>query len=221
MIKEQYRCDYEGEFVITESKWAAGKKTQNREWVANPITNQHISGRAACIGSDIDKVAFDYTRLQRHRGGLLSSKKLQTYGAGARTSEMRLDFAVEINKTVLADILACSYSTDNIVYTTTRNCLVNPGEFYLIPYNTLMAIEALILWLAAFDGHKEIYMLGYTNTTVGTTSTWIPNVNAVIAAFPAVKFILIGEESNMPRDWRKNANVECMPYRSFVSHCDV
>ena len=76
MIKEQYRCDYEGEFVITESKWAAGKKTQNREWVANPITNQHISGRAACIGSDIDKVAFDHTRLQRHRGGLLKLTKL-------------------------------------------------------------------------------------------------------------------------------------------------
>lgn len=221
MIKEQYRSDYEGEFVITESKWSAGKKTQNREWIANPITNQHISGRAACIAGDIDKENFDYTRLQRHRGGLLSSKKLQTYGTGAITKEMRLDFAVEIDKIILNDILDRAYSTDNIVYTTTRNCLVNPGEFYLIPYNTLMAIEALVLWLAAFDGHKEIYMLGYNNSTVGTNSSWMPNVNSVIAAFPAVKFILVGEESNMSRDWRKNSNVECMKYRSFVSHCDV
>jgi hypothetical protein len=80
MIREQYRSDYEGEFVITESRWSGGKKTQNREWVPNPIKNQHISGRAACIASDVDKERFDYTRLQRHKGGLLGSKKLQTYG---------------------------------------------------------------------------------------------------------------------------------------------
>ena len=53
MIQERYRADYEGEFVITESRWSGGKKTQNREWVANPIDNQHISGRAACIGSNV------------------------------------------------------------------------------------------------------------------------------------------------------------------------
>ena len=221
MIREQYRADYEGEFVITESKWSGGKKTQNREWVPNPIDNQHISGRAACIASDVDKSRFDYTRLQRHKGGLLSSKKLQTYGTGITTKEMRLDFAVETNKEILQDILDRKYSSDNIVYTTTRNCLINPGEFYLIPYNTLMAIEALILWLAAFDGHKEIFMIGYNNLTKGTTSEWMSHVNSVISVFPSVKFTLVGEETIMPREWRKNANVECFDYRKFVTYCDV
>ena len=221
MIREQYRADYEGEFVITESKWSGGKKTQNREWVPNPIDNQHISGRAACIASDVDKSRFDYTRLQRHKGGLLGSKKLQTYGPGYITKEMRLDFAVEINKPILQDILDRAYSTDNIVYTTTRNCLVNPGEFYLIPYNTLMAMEALILWLAAFDGHKEIYMIGYNNLTNGTISEWMSHVNTVISVFPSVKFTLVGEETIMPVEWRKNANVNCVDHRTFVTHCDV
>ena len=221
MIKEQYRSEYEGEFVITESKWSGGKKTQNREWVPNPINNQHISGRAACIASDADKARLDYTRLQRHKGGLLGSKKLQTYGTGIITKEMRLDFAVETNKEILQDILDRKYLTDNIVYTTTRNCLVNPGEFYLIPYNTLMAMEALILWLAAFDGHKEIYMIGYNNLTKGTTSEWMSHVNTVISVFPSVKFTLVGEKTIMPVEWRKNANVECMTHRGFVTHCDV
>lgn len=221
MIKAQYRSDYEGEFVITESRWAGGKKTQAREWVANPIANQHISGRAACIASDIDKEKFDYKKLERHRGGLLGSKKLQTYGTGAITKEMRLDFAVEIDKLILKDILDRGYSTNNIVYTTTRNCLVNPGEFYLIPYNTLMSMEALILWLAAFDGHKEIFMLGYNNLTPGVTSEWMSHVNSVIAAFPSVKFTLVGEETVMPREWRTNANVICVNYRDFVTYCDV
>jgi len=221
MIREQYRSDYEGEFVITESRWSGGKKSQNREWVENPIENQHISGRAACIASDVDKERFDYTRLQRHKGGLLGSKKLQTYGLGSITKEMRVDFAVETNKEILSDILERTYSTDNIVYSTTRNCLMNPGEFYLIPYNTVMSLEALILWLAAFDGHKEIFMIGYNNETLGLTSEWMSHVNTVISVFPSVKFTLVGEETIMPIEWRKNANVNCIDHRTFVTYCDV
>ena len=79
-MEARFRVDYAGEFVITGSTWGSGKKTETREWIANPIENQHISGRAACIGSAFDQGTFDYTRLQRHRGGLLGSKKLQTYG---------------------------------------------------------------------------------------------------------------------------------------------
>jgi hypothetical protein len=39
--------------------------------------------------------------------------------------------------------------------------------------------------------------------------------------FPSVKFTLVGEETNMPREWRKNANVNVMDHRPFVSYCDV
>ena len=221
MIQERYRADYEGEFVITESKWAAGKKTQTREWVANPIDNQHISGRAACIGSTIDKSTFDYARLQRHKGGLLSSKKLQTYGTGTIAKEMRLNFAVEVDKTIINELVESGYVHDNIVYGSTRTCLMHPGEFYLIPYNTLMALEALVLWMAAFDGHKEIHALGYNNDTVGTTREWSAHVNVVLMEYPSTKFIFIGEEVNISKDWRKNANVSCLNYRSFLSYCDI
>ena len=221
MIRERYRADYEGEFVITESRWSGGKKTQNREWVANPIDNQHISGRAACIGSNVHRDQFDYTRLQRHKGGLLSSKKLQTYGTGTIAKEMRLNFAVEIDKTIINDLVESGYVTDNIAYASTRTCLMHPGEFYLIPYNTLMALEALVLWMAAFDGHKEIYALGYSNDTVGTVSEWSAHVNGVLTAYPSTKFTFVGKESNVPKEWRQNANVACMDVRPFISHCDI
>ena len=75
-MQARYRTDYAGEFVILETKWSGGKKTETREWIANPIDNHHLSGRAACIGSGQDQKRFDYTRLQRHRGGLLGSKKI-------------------------------------------------------------------------------------------------------------------------------------------------
>ena len=84
-----------------------------------------------------------------------------------------------------------------------------------------MSLEALILWLAAFDGHKEIFMIGYNNETLGLTSEWMSHVNTVISVFPSVKFTLVGEETIMPIEWRKNANVNCVDHRTFVTYCDV
>jgi len=75
--------------------------------------------------------------------------------------------------------------------------------------------------MAAFDGHKEIYALGYSNDTVGTNSAWQDHINGVLMAYPATRFIFIGEESYMSKSWRMNANVSCLDYRSFISHCDI
>ena len=122
-----------GEFVVVESRWTKGRKEQTREWIDNPISNQHISGRAACIISDLDKEFFDYTLLQKHKGGLLGSKKLQTYGIGHVIKEMRLDFAVEDNKEIINQLIESKYYENNVVYTTAKNCIEHPGDFYLIP----------------------------------------------------------------------------------------
>ena len=49
-MSERYRTEYDGEFVIVSNIVKEGKKLQEREWIENPIKNQHISGRAAVIG---------------------------------------------------------------------------------------------------------------------------------------------------------------------------
>lgn len=226
MLTACYRCDYDGEFVVTETRWAGGKKIQSREWIPNPIVNQHISGRAACIASDFDKYntdqnGFDFSRLSRHRGGLLGSKKLQTYGLGPITQEMRLDFAVDTRQEVLDEIKSREYQIDNIVYTTTRMCLVNPGEFYLIPHNPQMALEALPLYLACFDGHKEVFMLGYNIETSASNSVWMDHVAKVIDTYAGVKFYGVGIRRNMPASWLHQPNFDTMRYREFISFCDV
>ena len=64
-------------------------------------------------------------------------------------------------------------------------------------------------------------MIGYNNLTPGTQSEWLDHVNSVITAFQSVKFVLVGEETNMPKLWRKNANVSCIDNRTFVTYCDV
>jgi hypothetical protein len=221
MITARYRTDYDGEFIITRSTWSGGKKRQNREWVANPIKNQHISGRAVCIGSNHDLPHFDYTRLQRHRGGLLGSKKLQTYGLGVVAKQMRLDFTVETDDVILQQLMDTHYYQDNIVYTTPRNCLKYPAVFYLTPYNPVMIKHALLPYLAAFDGHKEIFLLGYNQYTNAGNTAWAAHVSEVINAYAGTKFIIVGAKHHAIESWLEHANVEQMTFREFISYCDV
>jgi len=220
-MQARYRQDYAGEFVIIETLWKKGKKFERREWIANPIQNQHISGRAVCIGSNFDKTQFDYTRLQRHRGGLLGSQKVQTYGVGDIAQEMRLDFAVESDRIKLAQILATKYQENNIVYTTPKNCIVYPGEFYLIPQTPRLLDVALLLYLAAFDGHKEIFLLGYNKETPVQSQTWFNQIREVMDAYAGVKFYLVGEKTNMPDVWMDAANSVDITYRDFIGYCDI
>lgn len=220
-MQAQYRADYPGEFVVLETRWSGGKKQQSREWVANPIENHHISGRAVCLGGDTDLYRFDYTRLQRHRGGLLSSKKLQTYGVGAIAQQMRLDFTVETQVDRLQDLQQTGYSEHNIVYTTASNCVKFPQQFYLIPYNPGLLDLCTIVYLAAFDGHNEIFLLGYHKETPVDRSDWHLQVKKIIDAYPATKFYFVGEPTNMFDAWLDSANTEAFDYRTFISYCDV
>ena len=217
----RYRTDYLGEFVILETKWSGGKKSETREWIDNPITNHHLSGRAACIGSTIDQEHFNYTILQRHRGGLLGSKKLQTYGTGSIAQQMRLDFTVETNYNNLLKILEKNYQTSNIVYTSPRYCITHPGEFYLIPLRPRIVDLATVIYLAAFDGHKEIFMLGYTDETAGGHNEWMQQIASIFNAYPGTKFYLVGESTRMPDIWVDCSNTQTMNYRDFIGYCDV
>jgi hypothetical protein len=159
--------------------------------------------------------------LQRHRGGLLSSKKLQTYGTGAITQQMRLDFAVETNPDTLIKILETGYQSSNIVYTSPRYCIAYSGEFYLIPLRPKIVDLATVVYLAAFDGHKEIFLLGYADRTDGGHNEWIHQIASIFLAYRGTKFYLVGESTCMPDEWVNCSNTKTLTYREFISYCDV
>lgn len=221
MNQAQYRRDYAGEFVIIETKFVNGEKQQTREWIENPITNQHISGRAAVIGSRVDQNRFDYTCLQRHRGSLLGKKRLQTYASGQLWTDMPYDFFVTADIDQISGILKNQYDQDNIVYSTARHCISNPGHFYLVPFSPYLDQLALAVYLAAFDQHREVFLLGYNCDTPALEKNWQHHVNQIFATFRSTEFYLVGTTANMPNAWRQNRNVSTIDYRRFVSVCDV
>lgn len=221
MIQARYRQDYDGEFVVLKTEIANGVKHETRDWVPNPIENYHISHRAAVIGSSADQKIFNYPRLQRHRGGLLGKKKLQTYGTGNLWRDMKFDFFVTTDEQVIDDIVAHEYDQTATIYTNARHIVEKPGRFYLIPFRPMLDNLATNIYVAAFDGHQEIFLLGYTNETVGQTINWKQDVDLVLRTYANVKFKIVGVENNIPDLWKRHTNVECWDYRKFVTYCDV
>jgi len=220
-MQANYRQDYPGEFVIVNTIWKDGKKDQQREWIPNPIDNQHISGRAVCIGSLHDRHLFDYKKLERHRGGLLGSKKVQTYGTGQIAHDMRLDFAVEHRADCLPWFIETDYCDSTVTYTTAKNCIRNPGKFYLIPKNPNLLNITTPVYLAAFDGHTEIFLFGYNCDTPELSERWVPQLTDLFQAYRGVKFYLIGEPTNSYSDLLSCSNVSTMQYREWISYADV
>lgn len=223
MIPQRFRTDYDGEFVVIDTVWKGGRKLQSREWIANPIVNQHISGRAVVIGNG-DSQRSDVTpRLEKHRGGLLGKKKLQTYGCHNSWTHMRLDFCVEYEQDALQKIAESNYNDNTVVYTTTRNCLRMPGQFYIIPYGVRLEPAALAAYLAAFDGHQEIFFVGVDGKHPDGTDdvATIRDVTAVIKSYPGVQFVFVTDGAYPPDAWRNNANAKWSNYKDFISYCDV
>jgi hypothetical protein len=75
--------------------------------------------------------------------------------------------------------------------------------------------------LAAFDGHQEIFLLGYNVETPVDQPSWFGQVRQVMDAYAGVKFYLVGEKSNMPDVWMEAANTEHLTYGDFVGYCDI
>ena len=223
MVQERYRKDYLGEFVIVKSIWRNGKKEQEREWIDNPIENQHISGRAAVVGCGPSKNNFNIQILERHCGGLLGKKRLQTYAADGVWQQIRPNFYVSNNKIELAEILSSDYSEDNIIYTSAKKCIDNPGKFYLTPYNTNLADIAIATWLAAFDGHWEIFFLGVdgTDSCGNVDQRKIVDIDQVIKTYSGVRFYAITDGEKPPAVWRQNSNFSIMTYAQWKNYCDV
>lgn len=217
----RFRRDYDGEFIITETKITDNQIIQQREWVPNVVTNQHVSPRAVCVGGyDIFNI-FDFRKLKGNKGGLLAKKALQTYGTADLWRHMPFHFFVTTEPTQAADMIDSGYTKDNIVFTTSKICMENPGHFYPVPFLPAMDQLALNVYLAAFDEHSEVYLVNYNVETPAGSTNWINDVATVIRAYDMVKFILVGTAAAMPREWRSSSNVSIMGHRDFVTHCDV
>jgi ribosomal protein S24E len=219
MAIKQYRSEYPGEFVITNTVFKNGKKEQERVWIENPITNTSINNRACCIASNHNN-KIPMNRIENHFGGNLSKNKMQLYAVEEMWEEISADFHIVLQQESLGDIKKANFQKDHIVYTLAGLCIANPGKFYLIPYSTSYVAPATTLWVACFDGHKEIYLYGYNWDDTAENAKLIAAVKTIMSTYDDVSFYHV-TDGESPDQWRRCINLKTISIRTFVSECDI
>jgi hypothetical protein len=241
-LQKKYRKDYTGEDVIVERKYDRGVWRDEFEHVPNSVTNNQISNRAAVIGNGPTRKEFQLKNLKNY-SGLLGADTLQTYGCNAVHREYTPDFLIANSKRIVEEIANSGYADNNVVYTHVGNTLDYPGKFHIIPHDPYTDAGTTALYLAAFDGHKKIYMLGFdgqsdvgynyniyagTNGYDPTQSTvldykWINDKKTLFDLYNDVEFIFISARGvwPIPEVWKYCHNFKQMSHREFVLDASI
>lgn len=242
-IEEKYRSSYTGEDIITNRVCEHGVWNATTESVSNAVINNQISSQAVVFGNGLSRLDFDANLIFNHKGGLLGSRKLQTYGCNAMFREYAVDFLIVPDRQLLHEITTTAYENLNIVYTRILNTLEFPGRFYLIPFDPYFDAGSTAAYLAAFDGHKKVFLLGfdgqdtpnfnnniYSNTngydcrTVDiNVDSWNANKVLLFSTYTDVDFIYVSTTGRMPLPvaWQAYSNVRQVNYREFILEADL
>ena len=241
-VAKSYRKDYTGEDIIVERKKEGTHWYETVETVPNAVTNNQISNRAVIVGNSPTRLEFNLQNLKKF-SGLLGADTLQTYGCNALYRDFTPDFLVAHGNDIVKELAESEYIKNNIVYTNAIHLLEYPNKFYLIPYNPYADAGTTAAYIAAFDGHKKIYLLGFDeqdsenynfNVYAGTngydaldaeilSDTWVTNRVELFNLYNDVDFIWVTlyGRSTVPESHKSCVNFRQISYRDFVLETDL
>lgn len=242
-IKQLFRHNYAGEHVITELTYVDGEWVPATEYVPNQVFNTHTTTQAVVIGNGESRKKFNLAYLENHHGGLLAANRLQTYGCNALYRDMSPDFLVVTGNQIIEEIVHSGYTNNHIVYANAENIVKHLGKFYMIPQNIYYDAGALALYMACFDGHDKIFLVGfdqykepgpvnniYKDTVGYPKSTEIENgeffarsLATIMQTYPMVEFVKVAEYKNQwIHPWLSPLpNFRQIDYRDFVIEADL
>jgi hypothetical protein len=241
-VAKSYRKDYTGEDIIVERKKEGTHWYETVETVPNAVTNNQISNRAVVIGNSPSRLEFNIQHLKKF-SGLLGADTLQTYGCNALYRDFTPDFLVAHGNEIVKEIAGSEYVKNNIVYTNALHLLAYPGKFYLIPHNPYADAGTTAAYIAAFDGHKKIYLLGFEeqdtenynyNVYAGTngydalevdilSDKWIANRVELFNLYDDVDFVWVTHRgtNTVPESHKYCTNFRQISHRDFVLETDL
>jgi hypothetical protein len=242
-LKEIYRENYSGERVVTSLTLSDNEWNPETEHVPNRVFNTHTTTQAVCIGNGESRLGFDIEHIGRHRGGVLGADRLQSYGCNALYRNFPPDFLVATGPLV-KEIAESGYCVSHIVYTNGQHILDYPNQFYLIPQNPAYNAGTIAAYLACFDGHKKVFLLGYDfhhglapvnnvyKDTYGyspstelqdNTKFWATTLAHVVNTYPTVDFVRVAPTRDywMPEELQVLLNFRQIDFRDFVLEADI
>lgn len=232
-----YRANYTGENITVESRQERMQWQYNTEWVPSAVFNRQRSKVATVIGNGNSRKDFNLNFVVNHIGGPLGASSMQTYGCNALYRDKETTFMVANSKEMCDEIAASGYCDNHIVYTNSANLPNYPGKFYLIPQNIIADAGTIAAYLACFDGHEKVYLLGFdgwagdgynNNMYAGTAGYppvdfnvteefWVASMLKVMTTYNEVEFVRVMPTANWrcPIAWKELSNFRQIDYGKF------
>jgi hypothetical protein len=243
-MQHYYTTDYEGEIVIQSTSWRDAHKDENRIWIPKSIINEPDNLTAHIIGNGPSRTKFDLQLLTGQVGGEQGVRSVgQSYGCNLLYKDFAPTFLLCFDKTICAEIAQTDYTQDNIVYSNARHILACPGHFHLYPHFYNAPVGVLAAHIAAADGHKTVYLLGfdwykqgtenvYHNTHARyTTTNDVDSVNQkftdtlvkLLNTYPDTDFVRVCDTNSSlyPDDLNWCRNFRQLEYRQYISEAQL
>ena len=241
--EKQYRRDYTGEKIVVSRTVERNNWLSETEEVPNRVTNRQISNRAVVFGNSESRKDFPTAHTLQKHAGLLGALTLQSYGCNALFRDHETDFLVVTTREVAKEIAASGYCDNNIVYAQAPLTLEFPGKFYLTPRDLYADAGATATYLACFDGHRKIYLVGcegnfdttynsnmYAGTrgydAINADQTGANNAQSykqIFDIYDDVDFALVTPNGNMQthEGWKTCPNFRQISHRDMVVEADL
>jgi hypothetical protein len=245
------RADYTGEEVnvvgtFTESAWSYQK-----EFVANPFTNGPMANHAVVIGNGSSRLGFDLRHFVDYVNHPVdqtwkpakSTKRFFTYGCNALYRDFAPDFLVATGDQMIREIALSTYSNDHIVYANNAAVIDWQGRFHLIPQDPQWNSGTLAAYLAAFDGHKKIFLMGFDNNDTDgfnynvyadtpcypkldhsvSDSFWVESMATLMRTYSDVEFVRVTPKGTFvtPESWKYFVNLRSIDFNHFRLEADL
>lgn len=223
-LKQIYRSSYAGESIVTELTLGNNEWTPETEYVPNSVFNAFVTSQAVAIANGPSRQAFDLKLIENHRGGLRGRNKLQSYACNLSYQEFTPDFLIAVDPVKVKTIAESGYTQDHIVYTNAQYMLKYPGKFYLTPQNPAYDAGSLAAYLACFDGHQKVFLLGYDGYTEASEDVfWVKTLTEVIDTYPMVEFVRVCPTKNFAcsTELIRRLNFRQIDFRGFVTEADI
>lgn len=240
---KRYRKDYTGEDIIQERVLEAGNWRSTTEYVPNNVVNNQISNRAVVFGNGESRLGLNANHILNKKSGLLGADTLQSYACNAFYRDYTPDFLIVTSRTIAEELSKTNYPSNNIVYTRVDISLEFPKRFYLIPHDPYADAGATAAYIAAFDGHKKIYLLGcegqvesnYNNNVYAGTNgydakdsditgnNWEESYRQLFQIYDDVDFVLVTSSGRYATfdSWKDCTNFRQISYRDMVLEADL
>lgn len=242
-IQPLYRTSHAGELVIDSRKLSDSSWTDETISIPTKYTGSQYGTKALVIGNGESRKKFNLAIMKHHKNGVAALGALQSYGCNALHRDYTPDFLFVTREDIIQEVLDKNYTDANIVYASLAHINTHPQKLYYIPQDPCWNSGALAAYMACFDGHSKVYLVGFDGVDTPTHSYniyqdtngypelkdgyteayYVQTMLQVFATYPDVDFVRVKPTNSfrLPEEWKWVPNLRQIDFNQFVNEVDL